>query len=419
MNKKTKYPTGTKSRAGKSVPKQGRKIREPRKQSLTVPMAEKKSLIEARPKIKAPLRSVAREALQIGKGLDVGTAFIYASEKIGDEVVFRIERDAFLDIPASDHIREIFERDNVKYIRKGDQMYVIGNGALRFANLFQRNLRRPLARGVISPEEKEALPIIELMVKNAIGSHRHVGETVYYSVPARPIDADFDVLYHQHIINGFLSGLHYTPKPINEGLAVIFSELPEENFTGLAFSFGGGMINVCLANLSIPVLTFSIARGGDWIDKQVAGAIGEPVSTVTGWKESYLDLDKRENLSRIEQALSIYYDILFDYAVSHLKAELEKAAVHLERPLTVVVSGGTAKPNGFLKRFQETLQRFQLPIELGEVRLASQPLHSVTKGALIAAIADEAKKQAAASEPPAASEARSDERRPEGREKEE
>jgi hypothetical protein len=334
------------------------------------------------------------QPLQIGKGLDVGTAFIYAAEKVGNEVLFRIERDAFFEIPSSDHIKAIFERDNVKYIQKGDQFYVVGNGALRFANLFQRNVRRPLERGVISPQEKDALPIIELMVKNIVGSHRNVGETVYYSVPSPPIDADFDVLYHQHIIGGFLSSLGYTPKPINEGLAVIFSELAGENFTGLAFSFGGGMVNVCLANLSIPIVSFSIARGGDWIDKQTAQVINEPVSTVTGWKESYLDLDKRENLSRIEQALSIYYDILLDYVIGHLKMGLEKTAVHLEKPLTVIVSGGTAKPNGFLRRFQETLQRFQLPVALGEIRLASQPLHSVTKGALIAAIADEAKKQA-------------------------
>lgn len=349
-----------------------------------------------REKHQARMKSpVVESALQIGKGLDVGTAFICASEKRGNEVSFKMERDAFFGIPFSDHIKEIFERDNVKYVRNGDQLYVVGNGALRFANLFQRNVRRPMERGVISPQEKDALPIVQLMIKSAIGSHRHVGETVYYSVPAKPVDADFDVLYHQHIINGFLSSLDYTPKPINEGLAVIFSELAEENFTGLAFSFGGGMVNVCLANLSVPIATFSIARGGDWIDKQVAQAINEPVSTVTGWKESYLDLDKRENFSRIEQALSIYYDILLDYVVGHLKTELEKSVPHLEKPLTVIVSGGTAKPKGFLGRFQEALQRLQLPVELGEIRLASQPLHSVTKGALIAAIADETKKQAA------------------------
>jgi hypothetical protein len=331
------------------------------------------------------------QAVQIGKGLDVGTAFIYAAEKFGDEIMFRIERDAFFEVPASDHIREIFEREGVSYIRNGERFYIIGNGALRFANLFRRSVRRPLERGIISPKEKDALPVIELLVRNAIGSHRHVGETVCYSVPAQPIDADFDVLYHQNIIGRFLSSLQYTPKPINEGLAVIFSELAEKDFTGLALSFGGGMVNVCLANLSIPVVTFSIARGGDWIDKYVAQAVDEPVSAVTSWKESYLDLNKTNNLSRIEQALSIYYDIFLDYVVGHLRTELERAAVRLEKPLPVVIAGGTAKPNGFLKRFKEALQRFQLPIALGEVYLASQPLRSVTKGALIAAIADEIK----------------------------
>lgn len=331
---------------------------------------------------------------QFGKGLDVGTAFIYAAQKVGDQVAFRIERDAFMDIPYSDHLKTIFERDNVRYIEKDGQLYAIGNGALRFANLFQRSVRRPLERGVMSPKEKEALPIIKLIIENVLGSHRHPGEIVYYSIPAEPIDDDFDVLYHQRIINGFLSSsLGYTPKPINEGLAVIYAELAEENFTGLGLSFGGGMTNVCLANLSVPVVTFSIARGGDWIDKQVAWAVNQPVSAVTTWKESNLNLDKKEHLSRIEGALSIYYDILLDNVISHLKQELEARAVHLEKPLTVVVAGGTAKPNGFLKRFQETLARAELPFEVGRVFPASHLLHSVSKGALIAAIADESKRK--------------------------
>lgn len=335
--------------------------------------------------------TVTASTQQFGKGLDVGTAFIYAAQKVGDEVTFRIERDAFMEIPYSDHLKTILERDDVRYIEKDGQLYAIGNGALRFANLFQRSVRRPLERGVISPKEKEALPIIKLIIENVLGGHRHPGEIVYYSMPAEPIDADFDVLYHQHIINGFLSGLGYTPKPINEGLAVVYAELAEENFTGLGLSFGGGMTNVCLANLSVPVVTFSIARGGDWIDRQVARVVNQPVSAVTAWKESNLSLDKKEYLSRIEEALSIYYDILLEYVVGHLKQELEASAVHLEKPLSVVVAGGAAKPNGFLKRFQEALARAELPFEVGRVFPASQLLHSVSKGALIAAIADESK----------------------------
>ena len=53
---------------------------------------------------------------------------------------------------------------------------------------------------------------------------------------------------------------------INEGLAVVFSELEDENFTGIGISCGGGMCNVALAYLSIPSIMFSIPKGGDFID---------------------------------------------------------------------------------------------------------------------------------------------------------
>jgi len=329
---------------------------------------------------------------QLGKGLDVGTAFIYASEKVGDRVIFNIARDAFVDMPYSDHLKTILGREGVKYIQTDNKLYVLGDDALRFANLFQRNLRRPMEFGVISPQEKEALPFIKILITDAIGSRRATGEVVYYSTPAPPVDAEFDVLYHQQIIQGILSDLGYTPKPMNEGLAVIFSELAEENFTGLGLSFGGGMVNVCLANLSVSLISFSIARGGDWIDKQVARVVNEPISLITSFKESSLDLEKKGNLSRIEQALVIYYDLLLDYVASHLKIQLEKSGIHLEKPLTIAIAGGTAKPSGFLKRFKNIIQRYQLPFALAEVYLAPQPLQATVKGTLIAAIVDEGKR---------------------------
>ena len=228
-----------------------------------------------------------------------------------------------------------------------------------------------------------------MLLQNALGAHRHKGEIVYYSTPASPIDTDFDVEYHERIVNGILSQSGYTPKSINEGLAVMFSELPKNNFTGLAFSFGAGMINVCLSNLSVPIVTFSIARGGDWIDARVSDVVGDSISKVTVWKEASLDLTKKTHDSRLEQAASIYYDILVDYVINHLKAKLEAATVYIEEPVTVIVSGGTATPSGFLQRFEERLRNVKLPIELGEMRLAKEPLHTVAKGALIAAIADE------------------------------
>lgn len=329
-------------------------------------------------------------SLQLGKGLDVGTAFIYSAEKLGSEVKFTIERNAFFDIERNNFAENILQRSNVKYALKDDRLCVVGEDALKFANIFGKEMRRSLKSGVISPKEKDALPILSLIIENTLGPHRHLGETVFYSVPGAPVDADFNVIYHSEVLKRTLFNWGYTPKPINEGLAVIYSELSNNDFTGMGISLGGGMVNVCLAMMSVPVFSFSVARAGDWIDEQVAKATNETAGKITAIKEASLDLTRPENsLTKIEQALSIYYDHLIDYILNCIKREIEKQnkIPRFEKPIPIVISGGTVKPKGFLGRFKTALKKINLPLKIDEVRLASYPLHAVAKGALIAAIA--------------------------------
>jgi len=59
--------------------------------------------------------------------------------------------------------------------------------------------------------------------------------------------------------------------------------------------------------------------------------------------------------------------------------------------LRIVLSGGTSLPKGFADRFRQILEQSKFPLPVREVRMASQPLRSVAKGALVAASADESK----------------------------
>jgi hypothetical protein len=196
------------------------------------------------------------------------------------------------------------------------------------------------------------------------------------------------------MVEGFLKTLGYAPKPINEGHAIILSELAEEDFTGMGLSFGGGMVNVCLSFMSVPIFKFSVAKSGDWIDQQVAMAVDETASRISSIKESSLDLSKEGELSKIESALSIYYNHLIEYVIENIKQEFAKARrlPKIPNPISIILSGGTSLPKGFSGRFKQILDRLKLPIPVGSVRMASQPLRSVAKGALIAASADESKK---------------------------
>jgi len=329
-----------------------------------------------------------------GKGLDVGTAFIVCAEQHGEKIAFRTQRDAFFDIEYSDFTKEMLINSKVNYIEKDDRLCVVGNEALEFANIFHTEVRRPLSRGVISPSEKESLPMVELITRGVAGKPAYEGETIYFSIPGPALDADLDTVYHHKTLEGMLTRLGYTPKVINEGLAVVFSELAKEGFTGIGISFGSGMVNVSLSYMSVPILAFCVTKAGDWIDQQAAAAVGETASRICAIKESSLDLTKRDGLSRIEAALSIYHDNLIEYVLAHIVREFERTekAPSIDKPIVIVLSGGSAMPKGFLQRFNDVLARSKFPLAVREVRLASQPLYSVARGAVIAATADEAKK---------------------------
>ncbi|MBU3965603.1 hypothetical protein KKG29_01545 [Patescibacteria group bacterium] len=330
-------------------------------------------------------------SVKMGRGLDVGTAFIYGAQKMGSQVNFTTQRNAFFDIERSEFTEDILKGSNVKYVLGEDKIYVVGDDAIKLANVFGRNTRRPMRNGVISPEENEALPLIEMTIRSVLGAPFEKDELCYYSVPALPVDADFDIIYHQNIVKSILEKCGYRAKPINEGLAVIFSELAEDNFTGMGISFGGGMVNVCLAVMSIPVFSFSVARAGDWIDAQVARVTNESLSKVATFKETSFNLKKPENaMTKTEQALLIYHNSLIEYVLAEIKKEVTKGSriPKFEKPIPIVIAGGTAKPPGFLEKFKETLKKNSFPLATREARLASHPLYAVAKGTLIAAIAD-------------------------------
>jgi hypothetical protein len=181
----------------------------------------------------------------------------------------------------------------------------------------------------------------------------------------------------------------YSPEPINEGMSVIYSELADREFTGLGVSFGAGMTNVCLAYYAVPVMKFSIARGGDWIDEKAAQATGTPVDKVTSTKENDFELDFQTDVGGVEGALSIYYDNLLDYVIENIITEVDEGDVEEGLDVPVVVTGGTSSPEGFEELFAQRLNEADLPFSISGVHRADNPMYSVAQGALVAARSEE------------------------------
>lgn len=243
--------------------------------------------------------------------------------------------------------------------------------------------------GLLSPKEEEGLSVIEAIVSSLIRKPKNFGEILCFSVPGGPFDGAGSVVYHESILKSYLAGLGYSPIPINEGMATILSELSEDNFTGIGISLGGGMCNVCLSYLSFPVITFSIQRSGDYIDSMAGKAVGEPASMVKIIKEETLDLSQAPK-DRLTTALHIFYDELILTLLENLKRVMiaTEKIPKISSPIPIVLSGGTAMPNGCKEKFEKILKDINMPVEISEVRLAEDLLNTTAKGALIMAMTE-------------------------------
>jgi len=296
-------------------------------------------------------------------------------------------RDVFLDLPIS--AKKMLRLAKTSFVERDDEVYILGDAALETANIFGREPRRPLSGGLIAAGETEALEVLVLLVKHVLGEPRTKDEVCYFSVPAEPIDQpDRDIIYHRGVFEKIVRECGYRGIPTNEAMGIIFSECSSDNFSGVSLSFGAGMTNVALSINTIEGLSFSVARGGDWIDNGAASSVGSTRARITAIKEGGIDLNAPKG--REQEAIAFYYKNLIEYALDQiaLRFKTVQGQFSLPRAIPLVISGGTSLAGGFMEFFTKVFdaKRKRFPIEVSEIRTAKEPLNAVAFGMLIQAI---------------------------------
>jgi hypothetical protein len=324
-------------------------------------------------------------------GLDIGTTNIVVAQKAGEDFQMHVQLNAFYTLPYSRITKEALLRDDLMFFEKDNMLYILGKSADDFANIFGGETRRPIESGILNPRENEGESVIKALLDRLIKPKTGIGGRVVFSVPGEPIgNSGPSIVYHESIVRMHLKSLGYSPVSINEGLAVVLSELAGNNYTGIGISLGGGMCNVCFSYLAIPVMSFSIQKGGDYIDSMVAGSVGESPLKIRRIKEEELDLSI-EPRNRIETGLHIYYDDLFTGVITSLQKSLDSSN-HIPKQakaLPLVLSGGTILPQGSWRKFQKILRNCRLPFQISEVVVPDQPLCATARGALKMALLEE------------------------------
>jgi hypothetical protein len=327
---------------------------------------------------------------QAVKGLDLGTSRIVLATANGQTVHFTPQLNAFVDIPYSRMTEQMLVREEILHEVEGTRIYAYGNRADEFAKFLDGDTRRPMQSGLLNPAEPKNLQMIELLLRHLCGKASK-GEKLCLSIPSAPPDRDADLIFHERSVQGILEKLGYQAQSVNEGLAIVHSELKDANFTGIGMSFGGGMCNICLAYLGLPVLTVATTRAGDYIDQSAASVTGETPTTVRLHKENATEsgfiIDGTAGGS-IDRALSVYYTDVIETAATALQTAMaeSKKLPRFTAPIPIVCAGGTTMAGNFLAKFKSVIAETELPVRISEVYLAKDPLNATAKGALVGAM---------------------------------
>lgn len=322
-------------------------------------------------------------------GLDVGTSRIVAAWPSETGNIYRSELNSFATLPGSKFTESVLRKENVPHSIRANEILVHGNESERFADLLGTESRRPMARGFLNAEEPESLTILQELLRSLVGTAKHARQKLYFSVPSAPAGAEDTLTFHEASLRQILTELGYDAQSVSEGLAVVYSELEASNYTGIGISIGGGLCNVCMSYLAVPVISFSVPKAGDYVDASAATVTNEIATRVRLIKENQF-LFGGIHQEKTHQVISVYYDDLITSLVAAMKDNFtkSKSLPRLGRPIPLVLSGGSVMPAGFRERFEKALQTADFPVPLSEVRLAENPLTTTAKGALIAALSE-------------------------------
>lgn len=336
-------------------------------------------------------------------GADVGTGTLLFAKTVNDKIEVNQIRNMFIKIDDSDISASEMANSKLDYITQLDDNgeidfhCVIGEDALKMGNVFNKKVHRPMAKGMISPEEIYAVPIISAMFKSIIGQDIN-GGLVTFSIPSQPVDVEdgeiTPVHFHSEMFKNIFKDIGFEKViTLNEAMCVVFSDMKNENFSGIGISFGSGCMNVCFSYRGVSIIQFSSSRSGDWVDGFAASSSGLIPNKITSIKEKpdfnikvpyTASINKKERIPR--QALSFGFNQLIEYSINIIKEQFEKNSDSLdfEEEFPIVIAGGTSLAGGFVDLFKEKFEEIKdFPIKVSEIRQSNNPLEAVSIGALV------------------------------------
>ena len=328
----------------------------------------------------------------MAKAIDCGTSYYIAAAK--DSI--KKQRNVFLTVDGdAAQVKRMLKRQSIPFVEKAGKVHIVGQHAFNYAQIFSTTeLKRPMQSGLLNPKEKDALPVLNAIIGELLGKAKK-DEVCVYCIPAKPIDQTREVSYHEDVLKQIIEGYGYDAHVIEEGIALAYESLVDDDLTGIAISVGAGMVNIAVMFAGMSSLSFSVARGGDWIDKNVAVDCGCSIAKVIAVKENSQLLDLRKSAINdiyqegseeynIINAIRSYYLALINYLFVNLTNQFNNldTVPQFPTPVPIVFGGGSVLVKGFLDIVNEQFNQDEFPIEISEIKIVDDSHTSIARGCL-------------------------------------
>ena len=162
----------------------------------------------------------------MAKGLDCGTSYYIAAT----DKSIKKQRNVFLTVDGdANQVKRMLKRQRIPFVEKAGNVHIVGQHAFNYAQIFSTTeLKRPMASGLLNPQERDALPVLNAIVGELIGKAKGK-ETCVYCIPAKPIDQKREVSYHEDVLQQIIAGYGYDVKVIEESVALAYEGLVDND----------------------------------------------------------------------------------------------------------------------------------------------------------------------------------------------
>ncbi len=329
--------------------------------------------------------------------IELGAFALRSLRRRGDELVARSCRTIAASVKDNESRRRLLQVAQVPYLMAEDYLVLPGDWAVEAIALFETLPRALLPGGEIPKADPVSRQVLSILVEGLLPWSEHRQEVCCFVQPGHgqiPVDSNPDLDLRLAFFSRLIRLRGYEPLPLNPATGLVLAELRRAGFSGVGLMLGASGCDVAIVHCGHQLACGRLARGGAWIDEQLArrtksfrrDALGELVLDTDGarLRKEAAALDRHTDDDRLVTALyrnliAEFIEVMCETLASNPRVPL------LPQPLPIVCSGGPAQIAGFSELFRSELDRQPLSVSLGTPRVVADQAYTVVRGCLIRA----------------------------------